>query len=146
MTNGLYYYETNKTHYVVDNNQDDILITIDYYDEMSTPKLEILGNSINVYSTDDERNFVFIKKMIFNLKEKKIYNYNYLFNYEITITTNEKNIESLQKAYNNDNILYENNLKQISALNDKINELEQKYEEKANELEEYKTKMKDLIN
>ena len=144
--------------YIIDESlKNSVKIEVNYYDGLSTPKIEVKNNTIQIWSMDDEFNFDAFNNILNNLKDKKVYNYFKLSEYNIKIYTSSNNISIMKQ-----NILNQQNqdyYQQTTYYEDKISELEsiietlrkekvnakEEIEEYKNKLQEYKKKVSDLL-
>lgn len=147
--------------FVTDNNlTNTVRIQVNYYDELSTPGINVYDNRVHIVSMDDEFSMDFVKNLIKDLREKTIYNYEMLTNYKITVYTSNNNINLLKKNYEKQAIANEEYIDEISEYQNEIERLQQriyelesstefdqnKLDECEVKLEEYKTRIKDIIN
>lgn len=158
-----------KIKYEIDNNiTNKLVVDVSYYDEFST--ININEYTQNNYKFIDFNNRInqsnkIINIILNNLKNKEIYNYNSLYTTYITIKTNEENLNKLKNI--SDNYYKElnkinqneelnncyNKLEDIDNLNSKITiyeeeieDLREKNTELENKLNEYKDKLKDMLD
>lgn len=145
-----YYYDV---EYITDNNLlDKIKVEVTYYQDYSKV----------VFSSDEEEFILsqspdkivgkdFVNLIIKNLADKKIYNYNELFNLKIKIITSEQNISKIKdnhikKAQESENNhweeLYNKCQIQMSDYEDEINNLEVENSKLKQKNDEYKTRIK----
>lgn len=162
-----YYHDS--VEYLVDNTLNDkINITLNYNADFHNLDLEKDGNTFYVHSSYNYHFNKIIEMVVSDLKKNRIYNYEYLDYYTLTVVSSENNIKILKNNYekylkneeennfqeiinnyedrisNSENIINEkNNI--ISDLEIKIDELKNQNEETKNKLEEYKIKVKDLL-
>lgn len=168
------YYQEPKIK-IDENLQDTVKIEVTYYEDlMKIQPFE--NNDYNFNSIEIWTNTMWDKKIIElildNLKEKKIYNYEQFYDYEITIYTSTNNLERLknnyanyEKAINETTEYYYNSEvakleTEIDNLNSKIYSLENKIEELNNnneilkdennelkeKLQEYKNNIQNLLD
>ena len=93
----------NGIEYVVDNSlKNRIHISINSYENINKIRIEQQASGYHIYDYHiDIDNFMnFIDLIINNLKERKIYDFNYNDNTKLIITTSEKVIDNLRKNLN----------------------------------------------
>lgn len=147
-------------NYVVDKNIKNIKIEVNYYNESIKPLIYEDEALIRIDNEAEEIDFSMVNIIIDNLKNKKIYNYETYYNYEVKIYANEKNINKLktnidelyeeeEHYYSELNSCYENNSelhRELEDLQDKFYEKENEIDELQRELTDYKDKIKDLLD
>ena len=158
--NDLYFNNSYNVEYVSDNAlTNKVKIEIKYYDTFSKPIVNVFANTINIYSQDDEFNMDFIKNVIKDLKNKTIYNYGPLNDYQVTVYSSDKNITEMKKNYIQEMIsneeyddeieYYENKIVQleeeINNFQDRNTELEEKINDCQNSLQNYKDRISSLL-
>lgn len=166
----LNYYNQEYIEYNIDEKlTDKVNIKIIYNDKYRKIDIKKYDDGIGLYLLDyDNRlyNKELFDLIIKDLSTKKIHNYNYIYDYQIIITSSSKNIDKLKT--NNENKLieerrqyeeeretqyqyqidqYEQEIlelnEQIDALNNKINTLEETNGNLQIEIENYKEKIKE---
>ncbi len=166
---GLFFDYWNDIEYAVDNNlKDRIHVSMDSYEGINRIRIEQYEDGYHFYDNqvDIENMMNFIDTIIVNLKERKIYDFNYYEKTKLTVTASERVINNLRKnlsEYNKNQhhiqerySSYENQIEdlydQISDLEEQISELElgndqltYEKEELQRQIEEYKDRIKSLI-
>lgn len=155
------WYSSN-VEYVVDNSlTDTIKLELTYYNDVNRVEIYKSESSnftyINAYN-ETRWNKKILNLILNNLKDKKIYDYDILFEYTLKVYTSESNIDKikenykkyydLERKYYEDSYSTENNLlrSEIDELNIKINEYEYKNSELEVEKEELKAEIEKLKN
>lgn len=155
-----YWYATD-VEYVTDNDlTDTVKLEISYYKDVNHVEVYKSESSnftyINAYS-ESRWNKRILDLILNNLKDKKIYEYDKLYDYSIKVYSSETNINKMkdnykkyydrEREYYNESCVIENdNLRldieelndQIYELNSKINELENENHSLKNKIDEYK--------
>ena len=89
-----------RIEYIVDEREDNtITVVVKHFENFTTPKLEIHNRSLEI--RNDYRNIVIAPRDMFNLvvrnlRNKRIYNYSELYQFEIRVYANEETINRLR--------------------------------------------------
>lgn len=149
----LNYFYINENSYQIDESLGDkVIIETTYYNELMYFELNSYseGNYENIYVNRNIKNSKKILDLAINdLKNKKIYNYDKLFNVDVKIKSSSSSINKIKENYSN--YLKENNCNIDNSYDNEINNLEEKnsnLESEINDLKEenenLKTTIKDL--
>ena len=149
----------NTTYQVDETLTDTFRVEVKYYSDFSKVTFSPDNDTFFITSAD-KNNFKKIKNLVLNnLAKKKLYNYNKLYDYSVTIYGNSSNIENLKSKVkeledeeNEDYKMienYENSIQELEDKNDKLTvenqELKDKIEEYKEKISEYKSSLKDII-
>lgn len=133
--------------YEVNENVNDVKISVTYYEEYNDAEFENNQGVINIYNNQNITNIKnfgnLLKK---NLKKKNVYNYGKLWSISVKVISNKENIDKLKNNYesymttNKENYSdYENELSKLELENArweaKYDNLEEKYEALEEKLE-----------
>ena len=133
--------------YEVNENVNDVKISVTYYEEYNDAEFENNQDVINIYNNQNITNIKnfgnLLKK---NLKKKNVYNYGKLWSISVKVISNKENIDKLKNNYesymttNKENYSdYENELSKLELENArweaKYDNLEEKYEALEEKLE-----------
>lgn len=144
-------YNNYNFEYVIDQSlTDTIKVEVLYYDGLSKPKIEFSGNSLHIWSMDDEFNFDILNNIINDLKDKEVHNYYDLSEYKIKIYTSSKNISTIKNNYEQtqeERNYYDEQIEyyeqRIDELEDMVYNLQEENTSNEEEIEEYKNKLQE---
>lgn len=143
--------------FIVDNSLNNVKIEVETYSDFIVPNAEKLDYVYRIYFDEFEVNIRNVSDdLIENLKQNKIYNYDFLDKTLVKIYANEKNINILKSNLENQYENIKNQTDIIDDINEKYDEITDKYnelldnynalKEENNSLKEENQKLNDKIN
>ena len=149
------YYYTYDIKYVKDETlKDKVIIETTYYSDLMNFKINSnkIGDYDNIYVEREIKNTKNIIDLAVNdLKNKRVYNYEKLFNVEITVKSSSSTLEKIKNydkyinGYNCDNI-DERYTYELDKKDEKIRVLEEKNNDLTEEINTLKDKIKNILN
>ena len=104
-TDNLVFHHANNKSYIVDESLgNNIKVNIEYYKDINM--IEYMSSQFNIYTVIDFWNYNRVNKNIINLiidnlKDRKIYNYDLLYENKVNIYANSETINKLKTNYDN---------------------------------------------